>query len=214
MAENSAEILPPYPESARNARLLALGGVIGPVAFVSAWLLTGLNTTGYSPVARAISRLAAAGAPTRSGMTAGFVIFGIGVVCHGLAIRKALPGWSWAALVTTGLATIGAAVFPLDAADDTHGAFAGIGYVTLALAPLLAVKVFRSQRPGWAGFSLIIGTVVGLCLVISVFGPDDTIGLFQRIGLTAGDVWIVATAVDLLRTGHLVESPQERLTPP
>jgi hypothetical protein len=48
-----------------RVRLLALGGVIGPVAFVGSWALAGATTAGYSPLDSAISELAAVDAPTR-----------------------------------------------------------------------------------------------------------------------------------------------------
>jgi len=42
-----------------------------------------------------------------------------------------------------------------------------------------------------------------VCLLATVAGPAH--GLFQRLGLTIGDAWIVATAVALTRhpsSGH------------
>jgi hypothetical protein len=67
---------------------------------------------------------------------------------------------------------------------------------------LLAVPAFRPDRPAWAGFSVAAGTVAAVCLVATAFGVAH--GLLQRLGLTAGDVWIVATAIELLRSGSLV----------
>jgi hypothetical membrane protein len=75
----------------------ATGGVVGPVAFVAAWLGAGLATGGYSAVEGAISDLAAVGAPHRGLMTLGFVVFGVAVPIYGLALRRVLPGWSWPA---------------------------------------------------------------------------------------------------------------------
>ena len=53
----------------------------------------------------------------------------------------------------------------------------------------------------------------GLCLLATVAGPAH--GLFQRLGLTIGDAWIVATAVVLLRSGQLVDPADvvDRATP-
>ena len=61
------------------ARLLGLGGAIGPAAFISAWVIGGATKDGYSPVHDAISRLAAIGSSARPLMTAGFVAFGLAV---------------------------------------------------------------------------------------------------------------------------------------
>jgi hypothetical protein len=52
--------------SERNVRIAALGGVIGPIGFVGAWIASAATTSvPYSSVDEAISRLAAVGADTR-----------------------------------------------------------------------------------------------------------------------------------------------------
>jgi hypothetical membrane protein len=187
----------------RNHGVAALGGVIGPAAFVTAWAVGGaVASERYSPVEDAISRLAAVHAPTRPLMTAGFVAFGIGVPLYGVALRQRLPGRAWAAAVATGLATIGVAALPLDhsgSVDMAHGAFASVGYATLAAVPLLAAgPLRRSGRRRAAGASVIAGVACGASLLATVAGPKH--GLFQRAGLTVGDAWVLASAVWLLRS--------------
>ena len=100
------------------------GGVIGPVAFIAAWVTTGQLTDGYSPVHDPISDLAAVNAPYRGWMTAGFVVFTGGLVAYGLALRARRAGPAWIAAVITGVATLGVAALPLDhssAVDTAHG---------------------------------------------------------------------------------------------
>ena len=79
---------------AGDTRWLALGGVIGPVAFVGSWAILGATTPGYSPVNGAISDLAAVDASSRAPMTAGFVVFGLGLdrVRVRVARRARRPG--------------------------------------------------------------------------------------------------------------------------
>jgi len=181
-------------------------GIVGPVAFVAAWVGCGLATDGYSGVSDAISELAAVGAPTRWVMTAGFVVFGVAVPVYAArAVRASLPGRAWIALVVTGLATLGVAAVPLGrGADGVHGAFASLGYVSLALAPALgAVELRRHGRGAAATWSLLAAAGAGACLLATLPGPAH--GLFQRLGLAFGDAWIVATAVVLLRSGHLID---------
>jgi hypothetical protein len=174
-----------------SRRVLAWGGIVGPAAFIACWLVGGLLTDGYSPVDDAISRLAADGADTRWLMSFGFVAFGIGVPLFGLALREALPGnRSWIAAVVAGVATLGVALTPLDvsdAVDGLHGAFAGAGYVALALLPIL------SRRRG----GLAVGIFIAICLVGTFVDPIN--GLAQRAGLTAGDLWIIWTSSAILR---------------
>jgi hypothetical membrane protein len=186
----------------------AVGGIVGPIAFVSAWVATGAVTSSYSPVHDAISRLAALHAPTRVAMSAGFVAFGVGLPTYAYALRRALPGPAWIAAAVSGLATLGVAAAPLDrsaAGDSLHGVFAGIGYVALAATPLLAaVALHRTHRRGWARVSAAFGAVAGAGLALTLAGPAH--GLFQRAGLTVADVWVVASAIAIVRA-----RPESRL---
>jgi hypothetical protein len=194
-------------ETPRRLRYQALGGVVGPVAFVGAWSLAGLAARHYSATQDAISRLAETGAPTRVAMTAGFVAFGIGVPVYSRALRAALDGPAWITAFATGVATLGVAAAPLDAHGQStlHGCFAVAGYATLAATPLLAARPLgRAGRREWAALSRLTGVASAACLVATIAGPAH--GLFQRLGLGVVDAWIVATAIELLRTGRLARS--------
>ena len=184
-----------------RVRRCALGGVIGPTAFVAAWSIAGRAASQYSAIDDAISHLAEIGAPTRPWMTAGFIVFGAGVSTYAVALRGSLPGWSWITAAGTGLATLGVAAAPLgrsSAGDAVHGVFAGAGYVTLALTPLLAAgPLRRAGRPMLANLSVAAGSLAGLALLATTVSGAN--GFFQRLGLTIGDVWIVVTAIEILR---------------
>jgi hypothetical membrane protein len=170
-----------------TGRAVAVAGVVGPVVFVTTWATLGATRPGYSPVDDAISQLAKVGTSTRPAMTVGFLVFGVAVCAY--AAGAQLPRWSRASLAGTALAIVGVAAFPLGGTSDTvHAVFAGIGYATLAAAPLTASRVF-AQR--W--WSVLAGVTCALLLAGSVAGPAH--GLLQRAGLTVGDAWIVATAV-------------------
>ena len=179
----------------------ALGGLLGPAAFLGAWI-TGAFVTDvdYSPIDDPISRLAAVDAPTRPLMTAGFIGFGLGVSAFAVALRRRVPGPAWIAASTSAVATVLVAATPLDRSDTVdrlHGLFAGAGYIGLALTPLLAAPhLVRAGRSGLglAGFGA--GAVSAGALVLSLAGPPT--GLFQRLGLTAGDVWIMSAAASML----------------
>lgn len=141
------------------------------------------------------------GAPTRAGMTAGFALFGAGMGAYALALRSTLPGRAWAAALATGVATLGVAAFPLGssaATEDAHAVFAFVGYATLAATPLLAARgEARRGRARWARCSMAAGVASGTLLLATLLGPVH--GLFQRLGLTVGDLWVMASAGDLLR---------------
>ncbi len=175
--------------------------MIGPVAFVTAWSSAGLVKARYSLLHDPISDLAGVHASTRPAMTAGFVVLAIGMCFYAWGLHDALRGAAWVSAAITGLATLGVAAFPLhhsSTVDSVHGTFAGIGYVTLAATALLsAAPLSRRDLHGWARTATIAGVVSGVGLALTLAGSFH--GLFQRIGLTAGDAWVVASAVAILR---------------
>ena len=175
----------------------ACAGIAGPAAFIAAWSTLGATRVGYSPLQDPISRLAAVGAPTRPVMTAGFLTFAAGVGTYAPVLRTAgLSGAARAATITAA-STLGIAALPLDGAggDQPHAVAAGIAYAALAATPLLAARPL-AQRGAHrtAAASVAIGLTVAGALAASVLLPRGA-GLAQRLGLTVGDLWIIASAV-------------------
>jgi hypothetical protein len=183
-------------------RTAALGGVIGPAGFIGAWVIGAAMTDApYSSVDDAISRLAAVGSDTRWLMTAGFVTFGVSLPMYAWALRSTIPGRAWITATVTGLATLAVAAAPLDRSDmldRLHGIFAGIGYVALAATPLLAVApLLALGHRRLARCGLTAGVVSAVALALTATGLPT--GLFQRIGLTVSDAWIIASALAIRR---------------
>lgn len=185
--------------TAPRRRWRAVGGVVGPATFAATWFTLGLRHVAYSPVHDPISRLAAVDASTRWAMTAGFVAFGAGVALYASELADAVPGKA-ATAATTAAATIAVALTPLGSTlgGSAHAAAAGTAYVALAATPLLAARPVGAQAPAAAKASVAVGVVTATALLASVVAPAGT-GLFQRIGLTTGHAWIIATAFALLR---------------
>jgi hypothetical protein len=133
-------------------------------------------------------------------MTAGFFVFGIGVPIYATALRQALGGLASVTAAVTGLATIGIAALPLErstAVDTWHGAAAAVAYLTLAATPLLARRPLRERgHRRLAALSGLVGAVTATSLALSLTGLPT--GLFQRIGLTTGDLWIMASATMII----------------
>ena len=180
--------------------------MLGPAAFVGAWLLGGaLRAPEYSPVSDAISRLAQEGTSTVPLMTAGFVAFGVLVPVYARGLGRALGSPATRAAATlAGLATLAVAALPLSAAggqpvDALHAVAAGTGYLGQVLAPLAGGRALRgrARAVSWA-----VSGVAALCLVGSLAVPGAT-GLLQRTGLTAVDAWFVVLAVRLVRRDDL-----------
>ena len=197
-------VAPGYgPAVERRGDLAALGLVVGPVAFVSAWVVGGAATPDYSPVDDAISRIAAQGAPNRWLMTAGFVVYGVALLVGSLALRRSPLRRGWAMAAVNGAATLAVALTPLehsDLVDSLHGLSAGVGYVALAALPIACAPALRSLgHRRAAAASVAAGLATAACLVATTV--IDANGLFQRLGLGIGDVWLIATGTWLYRRG-------------
>ena len=187
-------------------RWAALGLVTGPVAFVGGWVVGGRRTPGYSPVHDAISRIAAVGAPERELMTAAFVAYGTSVLVGSAALRDSPLRRCWALAAVNGAATIAVAALPLEhsaAMDTWHGVAAGTGYVSIAALQLASAGPLRATgHERAAGLAVAGGVVTGAALVATTV--SDANGFWQRLGLTVGDVWLVATGLALFRARRAV----------
>ncbi len=189
----------------RATQRAALGGIVGPAAFIGTWVVTGLVKDCYSFLHDPISELASVHSSTRLAMSTAFVVFAVGMCCYAWALREVRFGAAWATAAISGIATLGVAAFPLHhsaTVDRLHGVFAGTGYVTLAATALLsAVWLARLGLSGWAFLAGASGAVCAVSLALTLVGAYE--GLFQRLGLTAGDVWVAASAIALARGASL-----------
>jgi hypothetical protein len=104
----------------------------------------------------------------------------------------------------TGLGTIGVALEPLGThvSDGLHVGFAATAYASLAMCPLVASEYLNGRK---AQLSAWTGIFIGIALIIAFRGPVETHGLFQRIGLTIGDIWFTVTAFAVLVKPELLK---------
>jgi hypothetical protein len=123
-------------------------------------------------------------------MTAGFLGFGAGVAAFAASTRGVLPSPARLAAAVAAAGTVGVALTPLDTGvDGLHGVFAFLGYAGMAAIPVASGVSRRA--------AVVASTVIAAALVAS--SSSLPTGLFQRLGLTVGDVWIAGTAVVLSR---------------
>lgn len=183
----------------------ALCGIAAPTAFVTAWLVGGLQAENHEPLTNAISDLAREGEPTRPLMTAGMVAFGLLLPVWAPVLGRRLDSTAVRnATVVAGLATVAVALLPLtreggSAQDTWHAVAAGTGYLAMAATPLLAAAPLRRLgHERAAGTSVMVGLVSAAALVGSVL-VDDRSGGLQRLGLTVVDAWHIAAAAWVLR---------------
>lgn len=175
-------------------RLRQVAGVVGPSAFVGAWLVGGLLRDGYDPVEQTISRLAEQGSPTTPVMTAGFLAFGVLVPVWATTLR---PRALRVSATTSGLATLVVAAARLSrdggtTADTVHHAAAAVGYLAQAASPLVGAAAL--PRPA---LSRTVGAGAVASLVASLVDAPHA-GLWQRLGLGLVDAWFVAVALHAL----------------
>jgi len=74
----------------RLSRLGAWCGVMGPVLFTAAWVVSSLRQAGHSASEVQLSGLAADDARDPQIMMAGFVVLGVCSIAFGIALRRAL----------------------------------------------------------------------------------------------------------------------------
>lgn len=189
-------------QSNQRSTRFAAGAIIGPIAFIASWVIGGLLLDGYHPAVDAISRLAAKDAPTVPILNVGLATYGVGVGLGAIALRRVVGTPSSIALALNALLTFGVLTTPLEHSttiDRLHTLFAASAYVALALASLLAALRFRQR--GWskaAALSAGVGVITAASLAAT--GIAEWSGLFQRIGLTVSDVWMMAVATFVLRS--------------
>lgn len=159
-------------------------------------------------------------------MNTGFVVFGLLALPFAAAVHRALPedpadrtgrvGRVGRALplvmALTGVATIGAAVFPCSAGcpgpgssltDNGHAVTATIGYLALAASPLLVAARLRGT-PGWGRtvtWSVLAGVLTAVGMAAWAFGLAGTSwgGALQRAFNTLADAWWAGLALTLRR---------------
>ena len=164
-------------------------------------MVAGLLRENYSHVQEAISRLAEQGAPNRWIVTTGMTVFGVSCIAFSPVVEEGRKP-----LFLAGLASLGVAAFPCspgcpgagELTDTAHTIAAGTIYVALTAAP--AANALRSSSRPYARYSLATAIVAGTALAVHAFGEGPN-GLFQRIGLTTNDLWLVVTAARALSRG-------------
>jgi hypothetical membrane protein len=170
-------------------RVAQIAGVVGPVVFITSWVVAGALRDGYDPMHDAISRLAELGAPNRWIVTAGMVTFGAAVP---IFARLLSPGARLFAVVA-GLSSLAVAAFPCsegcpgdgEFTDTAHGLAAGAHYVSLIAMGLVASRSVAAR-------AVVLAAGGALLLHASGIGPN---GGLQRLGLTTLDLWMITLAV-------------------
>jgi hypothetical membrane protein len=199
-------------------RVLALGGILGPILFTAAFIAQALFKPGYSHLSDPVSALAAG--PNGWVQDVNFFVFGPLMIAYAVGLHLGMRSTRLgligpALLVLSGLGLLVAGAFP---ARDASGAFSvGPGHMTGAFIAflgagtgLIAISRRMVRDPRWRS----VGTYAlasGIAILVLFFAtgrlavPDDAplhqwAGLLQRATVA---VWFPCTIVLALRLWHV-----------
>jgi len=186
----------------RLSRLGAWCGVMGPVLFTAAWVVSSLRQAGHSASEVQLSGLAADDARDPQIMMAGFVVLGVCSIGFGIALRRVLApraAGAWLVIVA-GAAAVAAGVFRRDHLllvgpgftgeswhNQVHDVASGVAYGAMLVAPLVLARRFRDD-PDWAAVSRPVQVLaLGSALALVVFASravEPWNGAVQRVAVT------------------------------
>ncbi len=207
----------------QSSKLWLACGVIGPLLFVSVFLIEGATRANYSALRQPISSLSIG----ESGwmQRVNFLITGLLLLVFALGLRRAARGTIWGPVLVglVGIGLMGAGLFVADPFNgyppgtpllptvrSTHGILHDLFGVPVFLGLPIACLVFsrrfaKEGERGWAIYSVL--TCVSMLAVFvltsmglnQLLGLADIAGLLQRLTLCIGLSWIVLLALHLLR---------------
>ena len=167
---------------------------------IMGWAVTAsLQGHAYDPAAQTISVLAAPGGSGSWVMTVAFIGLGICHLFTALGLRPAaLPGR--VALAAGGVAALAVALFPAPSSGGSlpHGSVAVVGFVVLALWPVLAAR--RGNAVPWAlrPFPSVGATAVmalGAAWFLAELHQHGAPGAAERAVTTIQSVWPFAVVL-------------------
>ncbi|MFI7606714.1 DUF998 domain-containing protein [Micromonospora sp. NPDC049366] len=216
---------PPAPRPDRTRALLRCGIVAGPI-FVLTFLVDGATRDDYDPLRHPVSSLALGDHGWTQ--TANFLLCGLLTLLFAVGARRALrPGrastwgplligvWAVGLLVAGTFTTDPVSGYPPGTPDaptaystsgTLHDGAALVAFPALTAAFFVLTRRFAGQRRrGWAIYSALSGLVflAGFVLAGTGFaqtaGLVDLAGLYQRIAIITGLLWLTLLAVHLRR---------------
>lgn len=200
-------------------RFLALGGIAGPLVFISATLVCASLRPGFSHTTQFISELGANGTPNAALMNyAGFIPTGVlflaFAVSLGFAVAPSRLGLLSAALITFfGAGVIAAGLLSCDAGCPIRGASTeAVLHDRVSVLSFIAAIVgtgvlglFARHQPGWRRFGIycLASSAAGLLLLALMGRSLETqmyTGIWQRLLLAVLFSWCAVVGLHLFRS--------------
>ena len=194
-------------------RFLALGGLAGPVLFVSLILLCGALRPGYSHVTQFISELGERGGSHAALMNfLGFIPTGILLAVFGVSLAYLFPRTSLSLaaailLVVYGLGITGAGLYSCDPGCPSRdlsfeATMHRVVSISAFIAGILGIRSLGAWRSWWrysavsSVMALVFLVVVGVTEQSRVFT-----GVWQRLSMVTMDLWCAVVGLRVFRSG-------------
>jgi hypothetical protein len=214
-----------YTSDVNTRALLACGAIAGPL-FTVAWIVGGATRANYDPLRHPISSLSIGELGWTQ--TANFLVTGLLTLAFAFGLRRTLQpqgGSTWGPRLIGAVAIglLGAGFFVTDPLNGyppgtpnlslqislpgrLHRLFSAFVFLALPIGCFVFARFFsrRGQRR-WAIYSVLTGIAFVVMFVVTsvafaqVQGLAEYAGLFQRITLTIGWVWLTLLAIYMLK---------------
>ena len=194
--------------------------MLAPVAIIVFTLIGASVTPGYNHITDTISKLASPGAPHPEWMNAGFISYGVLIICLSFAVRRCLPPRTdsaivWLMIVIHGVGIILAAVFPydlsiIDGLRSVEGILHHLVSIMSCAAFIVGMLIMDrivSAEPEWhtvTRLSFFAIFVVSVLFVLSLFPIIREIeGALQRVSAIAMIIYIEALSTRCLTLSRI-----------
>ena len=190
----------------------AAGAAVPPIAAVAVAVI-GMQTPGYDPLHRTVSRLAEPGAPYGLAVKLILAALGLSIIAVAWALDRRLTARGPAGalpLAIAGAALVGVALVSRDAGHPAvlaaHRLLAIVLFCALAIAPLLAAGRLR-QDPAFSAYATPSVATSGASIaliaiaVAGVLGGALPSGVWERTFIGLNLIWVTLLPVRLMRAG-------------
>ncbi|MBT3163809.1 DUF998 domain-containing protein [Streptomyces sp. Vc74B-19] len=185
-------------------RWVLLSSGFAPLLLIAGWVIAAaLEGSAYDPVTQTISVLAAYGASGSWVMTGAFIALG---VCHLLTAwgLRAAAAAGRAALAGGGVAALAVALVPAPSSGGSlgHGSVAAVGFVLLALWPVLAADGRRTAPWALRPTPSLVATalmVAGAAWFLIEMNRHGMAGVAERVVTAVQSLWPFVVVTSCLR---------------
>jgi hypothetical protein len=201
-----------------KGKILLVCGTLIPVVYIFLYVLGGALRPGYNHISDSVSELLSPGAPNKTLLSiiqvayaSLHILFGIGVLQflqegeHSALIAK-VGAWL---IIAVGVATIGTAIFPQDAAGtpatipgQVHKILVFGALVPFSFLSTLLIGIWLKRAGVFPGFAMYSFISVGAILLMGGIGGATVetpfAGLVERIAAITTHQWLFAFALKLL----------------